>query len=106
VVATMESVYTRLSALAATGREPLTLTPRQETLIGLLRDHGQLDSKQLCELMHINRARVNQLIAPLVKAGIVMQEGKTRGTRYYLKFLQQEGGRFFLPPSCSVFDSG
>ena len=85
VVSTMETVYARLSAFSTNSSEPVNLTPRQEILIGLLRDHGQLDSNRLCELMNINRARVNQLIGPLVKAGIVTQQGKTRGTRYYLK---------------------
>ena len=33
--------------------------------------------------MSINRARVNQLIAPMVKAKIVIKEGKTRSASYY-----------------------
>ena len=59
-------------------------TPKQSELLGLLEKHGVLGSAQLCKQMNINRARVNQLIAPLVKAGIVIKEGTTRAVKYSL----------------------
>ena len=62
----------------------LTLTPKQEELLKLLAGAGALGSTQICQKMNINRARVNQLIAPLVKAGIVTQKGKTRAASYVL----------------------
>ncbi|MCK5580258.1 MAG: Fic family protein [Candidatus Omnitrophica bacterium] len=62
----------------------MRLTPKQEELLNLLSGHGIMGSAQICEYMQINRARVNQLIAPLVKCGIVVKEGTTRAVKYSL----------------------
>lgn len=62
----------------------MVLTPKQEELLRLIDEYGVLGSAQICEHMNINRARVNQLIAPLVKAGIVIKEGTTRAVKYSL----------------------
>ena len=51
----------------------------------LLSQAGVMGSLGIIKHMNINRARVHQLIAPLVKAGMVEREGKTRGVRYCLK---------------------
>jgi len=45
------------------------LTPKQVELLDLLEKNGTLGSAEICQVMNINRARVNQLIAPLVKGG-------------------------------------
>jgi Fic family protein len=60
------------------------VTPKQEELLRLIDEYGVLGSAQICEYMKINRARVNQLIAPLVRAGVVIKEGTTRGVKYSL----------------------
>jgi Fic family protein len=62
----------------------LSLTPKQEELLVLLGRHGVLGAAKICGLMKINRARVNQLISPLVRAGIVFREGAARAVRYRL----------------------
>ena len=62
----------------------LSLTPKQEELLKLLAEDGSMGSARICQKMKINRARVNQLIAPLVKAGLVIKEGTTRGVKYSL----------------------
>ena len=62
----------------------LTFTPKQEELLALLGKRGVLGGAQICQMMVINRARVNQLIAPLVRAGIVHKEGAARAVRYRL----------------------
>ena len=61
-----------------------TFTPKQNELLELLKKNEVLGSAQICQKMNINRARVNQLIAPLVKAGIVVKEGTTRAVKYSL----------------------
>jgi Fic family protein len=63
----------------------IALTPKQNELLNLLEENGILGSAEICKRMKINRARVNQLIGPLVKAGIVMKEGTTRAVKYSLK---------------------
>lgn len=61
-----------------------SLTPKQNELLELLERAGVLGSAQICKQMKINRARVNQLIAPLVRAGLVSKEGVTRSVLYRL----------------------
>ena len=60
------------------------LTPKQDELLTLLKVEGLMGSAQIGAIMKVNRARVNQLVGPLVKAGIVFKEGTTRGARYGL----------------------
>ena len=62
----------------------VVLTPKQDELLALLGQHGVLAAAQICQTMKINRARVNQLIAPLVRFGIVTKEGAARSVRYRL----------------------
>ena len=62
----------------------INLTPKQSELLELLEKMGEIGSAQICKIMKINRSRVNQLIAPLVKAGIVVKVGTTRAAKYSL----------------------
>jgi Fic family protein len=62
----------------------LVITPKQEELLDLLGKMGILGSIQIGRAMKINRARVNQLIAPLVRAGIIQKEGAARSVKYRL----------------------
>ncbi len=60
----------------------IKLTPKQNELLDLLEKDGTSGSAEICQQMNVNRARVNQLIAPLISAGIVVKEGHTRSARY------------------------
>jgi len=62
----------------------IKLTPKQNALLDLLEKNGTLGSAEICQHMNINRARVNQLIAPLVKCGVVIKEGTTRAVKYIM----------------------
>jgi Fic family protein len=64
--------------------QQITLTPKQNELLNLLEKNGTLGSAEICKQMKINRARVHQLIAPLVKGRIVTKEGTTRAVKYSL----------------------
>ena len=85
VLDSVERVASRAADLVQgiRGRE-IYLTPKQEEVLNLLKEEGLMSSAQICKMMDINRARVNQLVAPLVKAGIIFREGTTRGARYGL----------------------
>jgi DNA-binding CsgD family transcriptional regulator len=61
-----------------------TLTPKQEELVALIGKHGVLGAAQICKEMKVNRARVNQLILPLVRSGIIVRAGAARAVRYRL----------------------
>ena len=62
----------------------VVLTPKQDELLALLGRSGILGAAQICQAMKINRARVNQLIAPLVRFGIVTKDGAARSVKYRL----------------------
>ncbi len=62
----------------------VTLTPKQEELLALLEKKGVLGAPEIGKAMKINRARVNQLIGPLVRLGIVTRVGAARAVRYRL----------------------
>ncbi|MBL7157078.1 MAG: Fic family protein [Candidatus Omnitrophica bacterium] len=84
LLATLKRTYSRISKLSYSSRERVTITPKQEELINLLNMHGSLGSRELCKFLKIKRARVNQLISPLIKAKIIKKEGEARATSYYL----------------------
>jgi Fic family protein len=64
--------------------QKISLTPKQEELLALFAQREAWGASQICQEMKINRARVNQLIAPLVRFGIVTREGAARAVRYRL----------------------
>ena len=67
--------------LRAKGKK-FDLTAKQEEVLKLISERGFLGSAQICKIMNINRSRANQLIRPLLDAGLVVRDGKTRGARY------------------------
>lgn len=78
-----DDVQKRIKA-GALSLQGVSLTPKQEELLGLLDKKGVLDAAEIGHNMKINRARVNQLISPLVRFGIVAREGAARAVRYRL----------------------
>lgn len=86
ILDSVQKISLRIERLQhSTKGKPLALTSKQEEVLKLLNEHRVLGSADLCRLMNIKRARVNQLVAPLVKSGIVVQEGKTRAAKYGVK---------------------
>lgn len=84
VLETMENVLKRIYQLAVSPEKEVRLSAKQEELINFVKQYHGSGSKDIGNILKINRARVNQLIAPLVKAGIIKTEGKARTTKYYL----------------------
>lgn len=64
--------------------ERITITSKQDELVALLREYGVLGAAKIWKEMNVNRARVNQLISPLVRSGIVVRSGAARDVRYKL----------------------
>ncbi len=62
----------------------VSLTPKQEELVVLIGKYGVLGASQICKEMKVNRSRVNQLILPLVRSGIIIRAGAARAVRYRL----------------------
>lgn len=76
-----EDVQNRIKA-GTLSLKRISLTPKQDELLGLLEQKGVLSAPQIGKKMEINRARVNQLISPLVSLGLVKREGAARAVRY------------------------
>ncbi len=85
----LEAIQTANKRLQEESRQlaPVSLTPKQKELLDLFKKYKILGSARICKEMKINRARVNQLITPMIKAGIVNKEGKTRAALYRYPFL-------------------
>lgn len=83
LMSSVEIVQDRVKA-GSLRLEQVNLTPKQNELLVLFRKHRVLGAVQIGQSMNINRSRVNQLITPLIRAGIVQKEGAARAVRYRL----------------------
>lgn len=84
VLEAMENVMRRIYQLAISPQEEIVLSAKQEELINFIKQNAGCGSKNIGSALNINRSRVNQLISPLVKAGIIKVSGKAKATRYYV----------------------
>jgi len=58
------------------------MNSRQRQVLDLLNSHDLLSTRDLLRPLKITRARLNQLIVPLMKKGLVKREGRARATIY------------------------
>lgn len=84
ILETLESAIRRTYKLAISPNEEIAISAKQEELINFVRQNAGCGSKTIGNALKINKARVNQLISPLVKAGIIKVRGKARATRYFI----------------------
>jgi Fic family protein len=85
VVETLERTRERIMSLQVTAKAPkMRLTKRQEDVLRFLRDKGRAKAPDIEAAFGLTRARVGQIVKPLVDAGLVLREGRTRATTYRL----------------------
>ncbi len=85
VVETLNKVKERILSLKIAIAAPrMLLTKRQEDILRFLRDRGRVKAPDMEKAFSLTRARVSQIIKPLVNAGLVIREGQTRATTYRL----------------------
>lgn len=85
VVETLNKVKERILGLCISVQAPrMVLTKRQEDILRFLRDRGRVKSPDIEIAFSLTRARVGQIIKPLVDAGLIIREGQTRATTYRL----------------------
>ncbi len=85
LVETLEKTRQRIESLRLNAKAPKTiLTRQQENLLRLLRDNGRMRSPEMEKTFRVTRARVGQILKPLIQAGLVVKEGQTRATAYRL----------------------
>ena len=81
---TLKRVWLRLQKFQGTGSEKIILTPRQEHLLGLLRDHGSLAPSEIWEHLEVSRQAAIKILTPLLDAGLIEKRGTQKSGRYYL----------------------
>lgn len=85
VVETLKKVKERIAGLNISAQAPrMVLTKRQEDILRFLRSRGRIKSPDIEKAFSLTRARVSQIIKPLIEAGLVIREGQTRSTTYRL----------------------
>jgi len=82
---TLERTWTRVQALNVRTQHKLTLRPRQEQLLKLLRDHGSMTPADLWSALDISRQGAMDLLRPLLEAGLVEKVGTKKTGRYALR---------------------
>ncbi len=84
VLETLERVQGRIQALGKLGKKPLSLTPRQETLLKVLRERGALGIRDIARSLKVTAPGAHYALKPLLKQGIVKKLGSHKTTRYAL----------------------
>lgn len=85
VVETLNKIKERILSLQVTTKAPrIILTKRQEDVMRFLRDRGRTKSSDIAKAFKISRARVGQILKPLIESELVLREGHTRATTYRL----------------------
>ena len=83
---TLERVWERVQRLkGAKGGKPIVLSPRQEKVLDLLRDHKGLSPQEIWEALGVTRQGAIKLLGPLMKAGFVERIGSRKMGKYILK---------------------
>ncbi|MGK0176649.1 MAG: Fic family protein [Lentimonas sp.] len=81
---TLRQVWLRLQKFRASSTTKITLTPRQEHLLGLLCDHGSLAPAEIWEYLKVSRQGAMNILKPLLDARLIEKRGTQKTGRYYL----------------------
>lgn len=82
---TLERVWMRVQRLAAqAGPKKIVLRPKQELLLGMLRDRKSLTPRLIREGLGISKQGAINLLNPLLEAGLVRRIGTRKSGRYIL----------------------
>jgi len=82
---TLEKTWLRIQKLKGDSPEKLVLRPRQERLLQLLRDHGQMTPSEIWSALKISRQGAMNLLRPLMEAGVVEKSGGKKTGHYILR---------------------
>jgi len=81
---TLDRVWLRIQVLQVTATVKIRLTPRQEELLHLLRDHGGMAPAEIWVALSISRQGAMNVLRPLLDAGLVEKVGGKKTGRYVL----------------------
>ena len=65
--------------------DKLILSPNQERLLQLLRDHGSLAPAEIWDILKLSKQGAMNLLNPLLEAGLIEKLGTKKNGRYVLK---------------------
>lgn len=83
---TLQRVWERVQKLKSEkGGEKIVLSPRQEKVLGLLRDHQSLSPQEIWRALKVTRQGAIKLLGPLLKAGLIERIGTKKSGKYILK---------------------
>lgn len=66
------------------GKGPISLTPRQEKLLHLLRESGPMAIRDLAQALRVTPPGAHYALKPLLRGGVVKTIGSHKSTRYSL----------------------
>ncbi len=80
---TLERVWGRIQHLKGErGAGKIVLTPKQERLLGLIRNRQSLSPREIWEALGVTRQGAVKLINPLIKAGLIQRIGSKKSGKY------------------------
>lgn len=82
---TLEKAWLRVQAFQVDTPTKLVLSPKQEILLKLLRDHGSMSPAELWDAMGLSKQGTINLLNPLLDTGLVERLGSRKTGRYALK---------------------
>jgi len=85
LAATLEQVWTRVQGFSARSSErKLVLRPRQEQVLGMLRDNNAMSPSEIWNALGVSKQGALDLLRPLMAAGLVKRVGARKTGRYIL----------------------
>lgn len=82
---TLERVWLRVQRFQSKEGGKITLTPKQEKLLQLIRDHGSLAPSEIWNLLSLSKQGAMNVIKPLLAAGLIIKKGSKKTGKYYLQ---------------------
>lgn len=82
---TLERAWLRVQSFNVKTADKLVLSPKQERLLQLLRDHGSLTPAEIWDFLKVSKQGAMNLLHPLMEAGLVEKLGTKKSGRYVLK---------------------
>ncbi len=81
---TLERVWTRVLRFQSKHPEKITLTAKQEHLLGLLADHPGLEPSEIWKLLNVSKQGAMNILNPLIEAGLIEKRGTVKSGKYHL----------------------